>query len=385
MSEKDVQTPQNEEQEIDLIALVKRLWEKRMFVIYVTAAFMVVGVLVALFSPKKYNASVVISPQMTDSKSGGTIAAAASMLGISMGGNNSGDPISPVMYPMLMDNANMQKELIYTGFKFEDQDTLVTFIDYFTSEPYNHPTFFSAVKKYTIGLPGTIIGAIRGKNDSDTVSVPVDGSSIHTFTKEEDNAVKLLKSMVSVSYNDKEMYVTISTETGEPLFSAELAERVKDLMQKYVTAAKIEKAQDNYNFVQARFKDAEKEYQDIQMEYAKFMDANQGLTSAVALTKRTALEREYQFASNLYNEVARLLLQADIKVKEDTPTFTIVQPVKVPLEKSKPRRSMILIAFVFLGVCIGCGAVFGLDFLKKQGSKWPRRWTLLDEAVRAAN
>ena len=45
-----------QEQEIDLIALVKRLWKKKIFIIYVTVAFMVLGLMVALFSKKEFTA-----------------------------------------------------------------------------------------------------------------------------------------------------------------------------------------------------------------------------------------------------------------------------------------------------------------------------------------
>lgn len=66
------------------------------------------------------------------------------------------------------------------------------------------------------------------------------------------------------------------------------------------------------------------------MKFAKFMDSNKNLISPVTMPKRTVMEREFQFLSNLYNEVVRLLLQDDIMVKKDTPTFTLVKPVKVP-------------------------------------------------------
>ena len=40
---------------------------------------------------------------------------------------------------------------------------------------------------------------------------------------------------------------------------------------------------------------------------------------------------------------------------------------------------IILIAFTFLGGCLGCASVFGLDFIKHQGSSWPRRWKTEEE------
>ena len=52
-----------QEQEIDLIALVKRLWKKKIFIIYVTGSFMVLGLLVALLSAKEYSSGATFVPQ----------------------------------------------------------------------------------------------------------------------------------------------------------------------------------------------------------------------------------------------------------------------------------------------------------------------------------
>lgn len=79
-------------------------------------------------------------------------------------------------------------------------------------------------------------------------------------------------------------------------------------------------------------------------------------------------------ANTIYTELARQKTQVELQVKEDTPVLSVVQPIVVPFERSKPRRAIILIAFTFLGGCLGCASVFGLDFIKNQGSSWPRGW-----------
>ena len=48
------QMPQ--EEEIDLVEVVQKLWKNRKLILKITVVFMVLGVLVALFSPKEYTA-----------------------------------------------------------------------------------------------------------------------------------------------------------------------------------------------------------------------------------------------------------------------------------------------------------------------------------------
>ena len=57
------------EDEINLIALAKTLWESRKNIIKITLIFMGVGLFVALTSPSEYTSSVVVKPTLSDSKS----------------------------------------------------------------------------------------------------------------------------------------------------------------------------------------------------------------------------------------------------------------------------------------------------------------------------
>ena len=52
-----------DEQEIDIMAIIARLWSKRKFIIKVTCIFAVIGLFVAIFSPKVYTSSCTFVPQ----------------------------------------------------------------------------------------------------------------------------------------------------------------------------------------------------------------------------------------------------------------------------------------------------------------------------------
>ena len=49
-----------EEEEIDILALVLRLWEKKWFIVKVTCVFAILGFFVAIFTPEEYTASCVV-------------------------------------------------------------------------------------------------------------------------------------------------------------------------------------------------------------------------------------------------------------------------------------------------------------------------------------
>lgn len=376
--EPQAQTADVQEQEIDLIALIKRLWKKRMFVIYVTLAFMVLGLMVALFSKKEYTATTVFVPQTSRQGVSSSMSSLASLAGINLGQVGGGESLSPAIYPQLLSNVDFIKELMYTPIKFEEWPEKVTLFDYYTNEDYNKPTFFGTVKKYTLGLPGVIIKAIKGSNKEEADSAAADGP-LPVFTEKEYACKQVLTNLVSITINDKDGYVELSASMPEPVAAAEVATAAFNLLEKYITEYKIEKAKATLDFVNDRFAEAKADFEEKQKELASFRDANRMLTTATSQIAQERLEREYELANTIYTELARQKTQVELQVKEDTPVLSVVQPVVVPFEKSKPKRAIILIAFTFLGGCLGCASVFGFDFIKHQGSSWPRRWKTEEE------
>ena len=233
-------------------------------------------------------------------------------------------------------------------------------------------TFFDVMKKYTIGLPGVIIGAIKGKTEIDTAML--DASGLPVYTEDEYACKEILTEVVSVTINDKDGYIQLSVNMPEPLAAAEVASAVFGLLEKYVTEYKIEKAKSTLEYVDARYNEAKMDFESKQLEYANYRDANRNVMTATAMVTGERLKKEYDLANTVFMELARQKTQVELQVKENTPVLSVVQPVVVPFERSKPKRAIILIAFTFLGGCIACASVFGLDFLKNQGSSWPRRW-----------
>ncbi len=354
-----------QEQEIDLIELVKRLWQKRKLILYITLGFMIVGLFVALFSPKVYTSKCVFVPQSSKKSSSSTLSSLASMAGINLndiGGNS--ESLSPLVYPQVLDNVDFQKEIMYSKIKFDEWDEPITLIDYYTNPDYQKFSLIGTVMKYTIGLPGVIINAIR--NSPDTVSIPVlKGESFNYYSKDEFQCSKILKKKVQLNLDEKKGYITLSVEMPEPLAAAQLAQKAFELLQRYITEFKIEKAQANMSFIQGRYDEAKADFENKQLALAQFKDANRVLSTATASTKLEQLNSEYNISYAIYTEISKQLLQAGIQVKEDTPILTAVQPVVVPFKKTKPKRSQILVIWTFLGFVLGCGYVFGADFVNK--------------------
>lgn len=353
-----------EEQEIDLVELIQKMWINRWLIIKVTSIFVVLGVLVALFSAKVFTASCDIVPDMGKSNNS-KMSSLAALAGVNLGEDTDVTNLSPLVYQNIMNGTSFRKELMQTKIDFEEVDKPVSFFEYYTSEEYNKPSAFGYIKKYTIGLPIVILNAIRGEQPEPDYSAigNNEGPTVETLNKEEYDALKILEQCVLLTLDNKNGYVTITTNMPEAVASAQLAQATVVLLQKYITEFKIAKVQSNLDFIQSRYNEAKKNFEDIQVRRAAFRDANTNTNKYSARVEAEKLDAEYTLAMNLYSELATQLEQAKIEVKKDTPILTVVRPVTIPYMRSKPQRAKILLAFTFLGVMAGAGLVLGLPML----------------------
>lgn len=375
---------QPEEQEIDLVELIQRVWINKVFIIKVASVFVVLGLLVAIFSTKVYTASCDVVPQSSGGSSTSRMSSLAALAGINLDQMQDVKTLSPLVYENIMSSTTFRKELMQTKIDFKEVGHPISFYDYYTSEEYNKPSVFDYVLKYTIGLPGVIIKTIRGEESVPTLGSDDDSekSPIESITKEEYKCLKALSQSVGLSLDDKKGYVTIVANMPEPVAAAQMAQATLELLQKYITEFKVEKVQSNLDFVQERYNEAKSNFEDIQARRAKFRDANQNTTRYSARTELEKLDAEYTLAMNLYSELASQLERTKISVKETMPVLTVINPVTIPYKKSKPQRSMILFAFTFLGVVVGAGSVLllptiaeitGSDKLRRLVKELPKK------------
>ena len=373
---KDIVRDNNaEEQEIDIMAMAMRLWEKRKFIIKVVCVFAVIGFIAAITSPNIYTSKCVVVPETKGGAfSSSGMGGLAAMVGINLGGASGGEMISPLMYDKLMNNIDLCKELMHTPVNFEEFEEPITILDYYTNPEYAKFSLMGTIKKYTIGLPFTILGAIKGKPEEKDLSgaSSASGKKISAFTQNELNCLKAFSSNYSVSVDKKNGDVTITASMLEPMAAAQVAERIQTLLQKYVIELKLQKAEVNYEFIKQRYDEAKQVFEQKQEEYAKFQDANKALTTALARAKEEQMRADFTVAKDLFNQLTLQLVQAEMKIKEDIPILTVVEPVQVPLEKSAPSRASMLLMYIFFGGFIGCGLILGGDWLKEKGieNKW---------------
>ena len=106
--------PQEEEElEIDLMEYARKLWAARKLLLKVAGIAAIIGVVIALTTPKTYTVNATLAPE--SSKSGSSLSGIASMLGV--GGLNMGsdaDALSVMLYPDVVSSTPFIIDLLDT-------------------------------------------------------------------------------------------------------------------------------------------------------------------------------------------------------------------------------------------------------------------------------
>jgi LPS O-antigen subunit length determinant protein (WzzB/FepE family) len=364
--EEPIRTPiSDEEDNIDLLAIVKTLWNGRKTILLSILIGSILGIIVAIYIPNEYTATSIMVPQ-TGGKSSSGLSSLASLAGVDLGMAESTE-LSPVIYPKIVNSIPFKLELMNTPVNFKEFDKPVTIYEYFTRK--RKPTVLSVLKKYTICLPGVLLGSIRKPSKNKNLPNGLTDQPI-SLTKKQDNVKKALDQCISLEVEKKEGYLTLVVRMPEALAAAQIARKAQELLQRDITKFKVEKSQANLDFIQERYNVAKAEAEGYQVSIAVNTDKYKNLTSSIPQVSTTRIQTKYGIANSVYQELAKQLEQAKIQVKKDTPVFTIVEPVSVPLEESKPNRSRILAIWIFLGGIIGIGLIYGKQFALGIKQKW---------------
>lgn len=352
--------PQEEEElDIDLMEYARKLWAARKLLLKVAGIAVIVGVVIALTTPKQFTVNVTLAPEMSKGGSG-SLSGIASMLGVgglSMG--NDADALNVTLYPNIVSSTPFILDLMDTPVRMIDPElpdtTLVGYLKEYTS---------SSLMGTVMSLPFKAIGAIKSLFNSDEEE---DNQGINPFhlTLKQAKIVNGLKQKIVASVDKKTGVTTVSVTMQDPMVAAILTDTVIGKLKEHITHYRVSKAEEVCKYWEQQYNERQNEYYEKQQLYANFMDANKNVILQSVRIEQERLQNEMNSALDIYRSVTAQLQMAKSKVQEAKPVFAIVEPATVPLKPSGTSRKMILIVVVFLAVAATAAWIlFGQDLLK---------------------
>lgn len=178
--------------------------------------------------------------------------------------------------------------------------------------------------------------------------------TLYEYLKSEnmDQAVAGVVGVFSASRDLKTRVLTLSAETVSPDLSQRVVQRAARLLETFVQEKGRTRGGFKANFAEARLREAREEMAGIEEDYRKFLESNRNFQVSTDPSVRicgTRLEAELKLRQQLVMTLALNREQALMEEKNDLPILNILDEGNLPIEKSKPSRSV----YVFFGFLIG--------------------------------
>lgn len=354
----EIKNKSSQEEEIDLIELLGIIWSRRSFILKVAAIFFAIGTVIAVTTKNEFIATCKLMPESQEGMNSdlGGLGGLAGLAGINLNVGTTG-MLTPELYPEIVQSTPFLERLVHAPLYFEAVDTTKTSFDFFKEQP---PSFSSIIAEYTIGLPNKLKRLFSSSDEP-----KVESYNMIRYSKLEWDIMKEYSQRLTINVDPKTSIIEIQTKMPDPVAAAKLATLLVEELTKDITKYKIEKAQNNLIFVQERFEEVRETYEEKQRAVARFSDRNRNTSNSIIQTEYERLQNEMNIAFEVYKGLATQLEQAKIKVKEETPVFTVLEPVQIPTEKSSPNRKIIIVGFLFLGIIVSSLFITVKNYIKK--------------------
>lgn len=323
--------------------------DKKNLFIY-SVIFAVIGVIVALGTPKTYKASVMLAPEETGSGFSGSLSSLASMVGMNLRMNQTGDAIYPEIYPDLISSINFNVNLLPISVR--------------TSKSTEYMPYYTYVAKYQkiplLAYPQILFTKISDMLSSEEIITTTDNSE-HPFgfnpfylTIKQAKLLEAISKNIECSVDKKTNVISITVTAQDPLVAAIMADSVKSHLQIAITDYRTKKAKENLIYMERLYSEAKSDYDNARRAYATAVDSYKNISMQVYQSKIDDLESEKELKYQIYQQVVEQLQIAKSILQEKTPAFTVLQNPTVPsLPSSRSRKATVAI-WLILGVAIRC-------------------------------
>ena len=345
-------------QKFDFVRALHRLVEQRRLIIIITGLMAVLGVIVALNSPKVYSSTVVLAPEISNTnRMSESLGSLTAMIGIDLNSmsNNNVDAIFPEIYPKVVTSPDFVVELWSCPVTLQD-GTVKSYFDHFTHDGFT-PIW---------GYPGKWLSSLsKDKDEIEEDYAPSDSlPNPRYFDRRHEAIVGRMASNIMCDVSRDNGLITITVVDEDPSVACAIADSVQRKLQSYITHYRTQKARNDYEYALRLVNEARQEYLDAQLAAANFADANISVFKQKVIIERDILQNEFQLKYNTYNALSQQLQNAKALIQAATPVYTIIRNAAVPNFASSTPRSLQVILYMLVGFVAACvWVLFGKDYL----------------------
>jgi uncharacterized protein involved in exopolysaccharide biosynthesis len=153
--------------------------------------------------------------------------------------------------------------------------------------------------------------------------------------------------------------LTININASEPELAAEINEAMIEELDSHQREYNNAKTSDTKQFIQERIIDTEKGLMAAEEDLKVFMDRNRRIENSPALQlEQQRLGREVTVLTGVFTTLKQQLETTKIEEVKESDYVVILDRPEVPLERSKPKKTLMVILAGFFGLGLGMALAF---------------------------
>ena len=336
-------TDTDKTKEIDFIAAAKKIWAHKLSLLIFAIIFSALGIIVALNTPKSYTANVILAPEVQGASVSGSLSDMASNFGIDLGNKQSVDAIYPEIYPLVVSSNDFVLGLFDVPVHCKDSTRMKTYSEHLlkdTKEP-----FWASWKNSAMSI------FKKDKDDADSKAAAADTDRFE-MSKPVYALCNGIKNSITCLVDKKTSIITISVTDHDPLVAAIVTDTIQHRLQSYINTYKTKKTRRDVDYYKRLRDESLRKYQKAQKDYATYADAHQDLNLQEYQSKEEDLENDMQLKYNTYTQMQAQYQNAQAKLQQSMPAYSVLQKPVMPYEASSTPRALIVAVYLLIGIVL---------------------------------
>lgn len=310
------------------------------------AGFAVVGVVYALLAPVEYTTETRLMPEF---QAGSAVnlkrfGALAELVGIDLESVSQTEAVRPDLYPDVLTSTPFLLTILNQPVTTTDKKTYPTLTAFLSTGPHNLFTTWLGNAPLAMPMPDSL------------------GRSVQ-LSKEQEDLLKDVGKRIVSELDPQSGLIHIRVKMPDAAVVAEVCQRAIAYLKRYVIRYRTGKTRTDLQFVTQRRNEAKARYDRALNALSAYADRNRFVYTQSARIEGKRLDAEENLARTLYDELSRNYEQTQLKIQEQTPVFTVLEPPKIPAKRSEPRRALTVLAFMGVGLVLGIGWIVGKEIV----------------------
>lgn len=310
---------------ISLIDLILILWKGKYIITACTVIAAVLGIIYAFIATENFSTSTTFILKTKGSDGGGSLGQLAAMAGINIGSNNNVDP-SDYLDKIIQDKEFIAKLYEKEWFFKGDSLPLEQVYEVELDTTVNNPEYVFFMKK---------IETIRKGN------------------------------VLSISKDAKTGILTLTSNAPDPQLAYDLNLFTINYISNYIRNSLKTQAKEKRVFIEGRIKETKEELAKTENALAEFKERNLASIAPKVALEEGRLMRNVTLNQEIYIQFQKQYELTRIEELDDQALVQVVKNPEISIARSKPKRKVIVIFALFIGVFSGIIFVFFINVLNK--------------------